>query len=95
MLADILATKSLNLFMPLLAMLGGAVVASWSQLVPEDASWIDKAMGPAGALVLALVALFVVVRHLQKKDKKVDQLNAEMIEQMRKEAEYWRSRVSK
>ena len=81
----------------ILTVLSGMVAYIWNTYtqdlpVPESYKWV---LGPSGAVVLLLIATSTLYKYLREKEKRIEELNKQMLEEAQKEARFWKDQALK
>lgn len=98
MLMQALIISTSHFFIAAFVFLSGVAAAMWrakaSQSI-DSGSAVSHLLGPLGALALALLAIYVLVKYLQRKEKQLEEIQRQFLEDAIKEKEYWREQARK
>ena len=73
-----------DMLVALLVFIGGAMATTWTRLIQQqNGPFVDAVLGPLGALALAMVVIYGLVRYLSMERKEARESNEARIREMR------------
>jgi len=76
--------------------LSGVFATLWRMTAQAEGTEtaISHLLGPLGALAFALLAIYVLVKYLQRKEKQLEDVQQRFLEDAIKEKEFWREQAT-